>query len=125
MTNNKKKVVLILGAFDGFHNGHLNLINKAKSKYQDHKIYITIFDFNNVNFHKKITQYCQYPIKEKQAKLLNIDKVIKVNFKTVCNLDGLIWIKKIISEYKPDVIMVGKDFAFGKDRKYKTTDLLK
>ena len=93
------KKVLVLGAFDGIHEGHLNLFKQAK-KYGDYLVAVVGRD----EVIKKVKG--RYPEKNEKERFSDIEKQDMVN---EAKLGDLANPYKIINEIKPDVICLGYD----------------
>lgn len=121
-TDNKnihlKNTAVTLGKFDGIHRGHQKLIKRLleqKEKLNLHSVLFS-FDINTVCHQKSLTT-------KQERKLLcekfQIDDVIfyPVN-ETTMSMEPERFIQEIlIGVLEAKVIVTGKDFRFGKDRK--------
>ena len=121
--NNKSiisKSVLTFGNFDGFHLGHIQIIDKVvslskKNKYQS--IFIT-FNPNTKKIINKIDDFktlTSFEEKISLASKLNIDKICKITFNDFfSNLSADNFIDEIIKKFNPSDIVLGYDNKFGK-----------
>lgn len=120
--NNKHKCSLILGSFETIHNGHLELIKKAKEV--NSRIAIMIFEdpsqlpgANKINFTDLETRL-------QQLANLQVDQVTVVKFNNDIRLQsGKDFIKSLINIFNAKHLIMGKDFACGKGREYKAKDI--
>lgn len=122
--NNKHKCALILGSFETIHNGHLELIKKARDI--NSKVAIMTFEdpsqlpgANKVNFTDLETRL-------QQLANLKVDQVTVVKFNNDIRLQsGKDFINSLINIFNAKQMIVGKDFACGKGREYKAKDIQK
>ena len=120
--NNKHKCSLILGSFETIHNGHLELIKKAREISS--RVAIMIFEdpsqlpgANKINFTDLDTRL-------QQLANLKIDYVTVVKFNNDIRLQsGKDFIKSLINIFNAKHLVMGKDFACGKGREYKSKDI--
>lgn len=108
-------VTLILGSFDYIHNGHLELIKKAKEF--DEKVALILIDniskIKNQSTDKKIN-YIENKIQ--QLALLNIDYVTIINFdEKIKNMEPTEFEEKIFEIYNIKRIVVGLDYKYGRN----------
>ena len=111
--------ILILGKFNIFHKGHLELINYAHSiKNDKQKIGILIINEENNNFQSlssKLQICCS----------LDIDFAIVAEFNfEFKSIEGDDFIKYLDKNFFVKEYITGEDFLFGKDRKYQANDIV-
>ena len=117
------KPTLILGGFEIFHNGHLELYKKAK-KISNGEIIIMVVE--NVLSLPKNNQKIIGCINSRLQQLANLgfDGVIlmKINNNFI-DQTGKEFIEKLKRLYGIDQLICGKDFKFGKFGKSNSSDL--
>jgi riboflavin kinase/FMN adenylyltransferase len=118
----KKKVVLTIGVFDGLHIGHQYLIKKAvtlANKINGVSAVLT-FDVHPEKYiykKNKIKILKDTDSKINRLKTLNVDIVLLQNFKKIKDLPANDFIEKyILKNINLYAIVVGRDFAFGKNK---------
>lgn len=114
----KNGTILILGKFNIFHKGHLELINYAFSiKNEKQKIGILIINEEKNNFQS-------LPSKLHICSSLKIDFAIisQFNFEFK-SIEGKDFIKYLDKNFFVQEYISGEDFFFGKDRKYQAKDI--
>lgn len=114
----KNGTILILGKFNIFHKGHEELINYAHSiKENNRKIGILIINEENNNFQSLSS-------KLQVCASLNIDFAIVAEFNfEFKSIEGNDFIQYLDNNFFVQEYIVGKDFYFGKDRKYQASDI--
>lgn len=114
----KNGTILILGKFNIFHKGHEELINYAHSiKENNQKIGILIINEENNNFQSLSS-------KLQVCASLNIDFAIVAEFNfEFKSIEGNDFIQYLDNNFFVQEYIVGKDFYFGKDRKYQASDI--
>lgn len=114
----KNGTILILGKFNIFHKGHEELINYAHSiKQNNQKIGILIINEENNNFQSLSS-------KLQVCASLNIDFAIVAEFNfEFKSIEGNDFIQYLDNNFFVQEYIVGKDFYFGKDRKYQASDI--
>ncbi|MFA7732784.1 FAD synthase [Mycoplasmopsis synoviae] len=109
----------IIGAFEAFHLGHFQLYKKLLNN-SGRKVIVT---FNNENLYKDANYFFQdNHSKYLNFAKLNIDCVVELDFQDIKNQSGQDFINKLTNNL-PAKVIVGKDFRFGKNAKYKASDL--
>lgn len=117
-------LALTIGNFDGIHLGHLEIIDKVKKIANEKNIFSAVLTFephpasffkikNNLNF--RLTSLAQ---KLRIFKELEIDYAIILPFnQTLANISANDFTQKIlIKKLKVCELIIGYDFAFGKNR---------
>lgn len=100
MKDKKEKIVITYGTFDMFHEGHLELLKRAKSYGDKLIVAVSTDEFNQLKGKKTIIPYKQ------RAKIVEaikyVDKVIPENK----------WEQKIedIKQYRVDLFVIGDDW---------------
>jgi len=120
--NLTKNSILVIGNFDGVHLGHKSLFLKAKKIAKKNKKKFGALTFNPspkefFSNNKKIN-IINFKEKINFLKKLNLDYLTVLNFnKTLRSLSAENFIKKILkNKINPSLIIVGKEFRFGKNR---------
>ena len=119
----EKNLCLAIGNFDGFHKGHIAVLDSLKRIAIDNNQHSAIMSFNphpREFFDKKNENFNIYSKIDKInfLKKLNIDIYIEFNFDlNLSKLSANKFIEDILLN-KLDIknVVVGKDFKFGKDR---------
>lgn len=117
-----KDVILTIGNFDGVHLGHQAIIQRMlkEAKQDDSPLVVVTFDPNPAVFfdHRLESEYLSAP-EEKEAMLLDlgVDSVITLKFdQAFANLSPKDFVNGLIEKLYLSVLVVGPDFAMGKDR---------
>ena len=119
----EKNLCLAIGNFDGFHKGHIAIINSLKKIANENNQQTAIMSFNphpREFFDKKNENFNIYTKSDKInfLKKLDIDIYIEFSFnKNLSQLSANQFVENILID-KLDIknVVVGKDFKFGKDR---------
>ena len=112
--NNKKKT-LILGSFSAIHNGHMKLIEEAK-KINNPILFLII---ENPSFlpNNNYGEYEELDIRLQKLSNIGIEYTLVLKMdKKILGKDGEIFLNEIISNNNVKNIIIGKDFAMGKNR---------
>ena len=123
-----KSIVLALGFFDCVHVGHLALINETKKMALNLGCESAIFTFcNDPNIVlNKTSQVYTFDDRKIIFDNLSIDNIICETFtKEFANLSPEEFLDNLLSRFNIVGIVVGKDYAFGKDATGNTTFLKK
>lgn len=121
-----EKSVVTIGNFDGLHNGHQVLINKAVDYAKENCINSIVFTFENhpVNFfrHSTIKKIITNKEKTKRIKDLNVDIMISIPFdEYMTRITAEDFIKQILVEkLGAKKIIVGYDFTFARNKEGNT-----
>ena len=117
---NIKKSSLILGAFEVIHNGHLELIKKAKS-FND-PIVIMVVEDPSLLPKSKLKPATNLNVRLAQLANLNIDYVIVVSMKNkIITTKGYDFVKEIANLCSARRIILGKDFKTGHKANYRAS----
>ena len=119
----EKNLCLAIGNFDGFHKGHIAILNLLKKIANEKNQLIAIMSFNphpREFFENKIENFNIYTKSDKINFLKKFDVDIYIEFtfdKSLAELTATQFIENILLD-KLDIknVVVGKDFKFGKDR---------
>ena len=120
--NITKKSILVIGNFDGVHLGHESLFLKAKkiAKKNKTKFGALTFNPNPKEFFSKDKKIniINFSDKIKILKNLKLDYLVVLKFnKKLRSISANNFINKIlIDKIDPSLIIVGKEFRFGKNR---------
>ena len=107
--------VTCIGAFDGLHKGHLELIKKTKDVSSNFQI-ITFNEIPKVYFNNDLKPLLQ---NEKRINIFNKFKptnLIYLKFNEINKLSSEEFLNVLKDNLKTKKIVVGKDFKFGKNR---------
>lgn len=110
--------VLAIGAFDGVHRGHQQLIRKAKTQADWMQVPLVVYTFDpppRVYFQKKL-QLASLPEKLERLRRLGVDHTVVAPFDTFyASREAEVFLDEIHT-MNPVSIWVGKDFKFGANR---------
>jgi len=130
--NFHKNSIILIGNFDGLHNGHQKLFNIARSYKKENYLNIGVLTFEpmpKMYFDKKIKNF---RISSWQQKInflnkLKVDFVITKKFdRTFSKIKSKTFIKEIIGKkLKPKFIFVSNNFKFGNKREGNVKELIK
>jgi riboflavin kinase/FMN adenylyltransferase len=118
--NNKKKSVIAVGNFDGFHRGHKKIIMNLKEIAAKENLFSHILTFtpNPKQYLKKeknliFTEAQKKRVLEEQK----VDRITFMNFIEISHLQAEDFIKDFLIEtFNIKYIVVGEDFKFGRNR---------
>ncbi|MEN3013150.1 MAG: riboflavin kinase [Endomicrobiia bacterium] len=118
----QKAGVATIGFFDGVHLGHQKLISIVKKVAAASNYKSILFTFNKTlksenliySFRKKI----------EILKSCNLDKIIVLDFWKIKNLTPQMFFEKFIIKNKIKLVIVGRNFRFGKDASGGTKELI-
>ena len=123
--------VLTIGNYDGIHLGHQKIINELLIESKKNQIDSAIMIFEphpREFFTPKDAPYRVTSLREKieffQSKKIDRVYVIKFNDR-FANISGEDFISKLKKQISVQVILVGEDFRFGKNREFGLENLLK
>lgn len=117
-----KGTCLTMGVFDGVHLGHKRLLNQTVTiakKLNLESLAITFDPSPKEFFSKKvILNLCSLDTRVEKIKNAGINRVEVLKFnQKIADLTAAEFIKKfLINKFKMQVMVVGQDFAMGKDR---------
>jgi riboflavin kinase/FMN adenylyltransferase len=119
-----KKTAVALGNFDGFHIGHMSLIDKIKAYANENPQHcsscVWTFSEHSLNVLKRDFTLPYITTKEEKIDILtqkNIDYLIFQDFNFVHYLSPEEFIDRIIVEYlNAELVVCGDDYRFGKKR---------
>lgn len=121
-----EKSVVTIGNFDGLHNGHKVLINKAVEYAKENRINSVVFTFENhpVNFFRKssIKKIINNSQKAKRIKDLEVDIMISIPFdEYMTRITAENFVKEILVDtLGAKKIIVGYDFTFARNKEGNT-----
>ena len=118
------KRTLVLGTFASIHNGHLKLILKAQT-FKNKVIVMIIANPGELPASHK-TNFESLDIRLQQLSNLDVDECVAVNFDLkIRNTTGDEFVKSLVDLYDVKKIVVGDDFAMGKNASFKAKDIAK
>lgn len=113
ISNTKK--TMVIGAFAGIHNGHIALLEAAKTF--KHKTVVMIIENPQDLPNADKREYVSLDIRLQQLSNLGVQETIVLKFdEEIKNTDGKVFVDKLIEKYNVSKIVVGSDFAFGRNR---------
>ncbi len=107
--------VTCIGAFDGIHRGHLELINKTKQISNNYQI-VTFNEIPKIYFNNDLKPLLNNKKRNNIFKKLKPTNLIYLKFDEINKLSSSDFIKILSLNLKTKKIVVGKDFKFGKNR---------
>ncbi|RST77141.1 FAD synthetase family protein [Siminovitchia acidinfaciens] len=117
-TLNLTASVLVIGAFDGVHRGHQQLIRQAKTQADWMQVPLVVYTFDpppRVHFQKKL-QLASLPVKLERLQRLDVDHTVVAPFDSFyASREAKVFLNEI-RNMNPLSIWVGKDFKFGVNR---------
>ena len=123
--------VLVIGVFDGLHQGHRELIRRAvqRARATQRPIVVMTFDPHPVNVlhpEVRLPLIVSLPYRLKLIEALGVDAAVVISFtKTFSRLNPENFIKQyLVESIQPREVFVGDDFRFGQGR-IGTIDLFK
>lgn len=119
--NEKKKTSLALGFFDGVHIAHkkviTTLINEAK--LNQNKSAVISFDKNPADYFSEERTLAIHSFKDKEIILenLGLDYFYELDFELYKDMSAYDYLRDVlIKNFQPDLIVVGYDHKFGKNK---------
>ena len=106
--------VTCIGAFDGIHRGHLELINKTKQISNNYQI-VTFNEIPKIYFNNALKPLLDNEKRNNIFKQLKPKNLIYLKFDEINKLSSDDFIKILSINLKTKKIVVGKDFKFGKN----------
>jgi len=107
--------VTCIGAFDGLHKGHLELINKTKQISNNYQV-VTFNEVPKIYFNNALKPLLDNKKRNNIFKQLKPTNLIYLNFEEINNVSSADFLKILSLNLKTKKIVVGKDFKFGKSR---------
>ena len=107
--------VTCIGAFDGIHRGHLELINKTKQISNNYQV-VTFNEIPKIYFNNALKPLLDNDKRNNIFKELKPTNLIYLKFDEINKLSSSDFIKILSLNLKTKKIVVGKDFKFGKNR---------
>ena len=104
-----------IGAFDGLHLGHIELI-KSTFEYSKNFQIITFDTLPKIFFNKKLKPILSNTMRNNILKSFNPSNVVYLEFSKVNKISSEEFLDLLVKNLKTKKILVGKDFKFGKDR---------
>lgn len=119
-----KKTSLVLGSFESFHNGHMDLLIKA-NELNKNVCVMLIENVSNIPGASK-EEYAPLDVRLQNLANLKVEFAIVVKFTPELRLmDGKEFIAKMIESCNAEYLVMGKDFKVGKGGEYKAIDIQK
>ena len=107
--------VTCIGAFDGIHKGHIELINKTKEINKNFQI-VTFDEIPKLYFDKSLKPLLDNKNKNNIFNDLKPTNLIYLKFDEINQLSSDEFLKYLDINLRTKKIVVGKDFKFGKNR---------
>ena len=107
--------VTCIGAFDGLHRGHLELINKTKQISNNYQV-VTFNEIPKIYFNNDLKPLLDNKKRNIIFEQLKPTNLIYLKFDEINELSSDDFIKILSLNLKTKKIVVGKDFKFGKNR---------
>lgn len=107
--------VTCIGAFDGVHKGHIELINKTKEINKNFQI-VTFDEIPKLYFDKSLKPLLDNKNKNNIFNDLKPTNLIYLKFDEINQLSSDEFLKYLDINLRTKKIVVGKDFKFGKNR---------
>ena len=107
--------VTCIGAFDGVHKGHIELINKTKEINKNFQI-VTFDEIPKLYFDKSLKPLLDNENKNNIFNDLKPTNLIYLKFDKINQLSSHEFLKYLDINLRTKKIVVGKDFKFGKNR---------
>ena len=107
--------VTCIGAFDGVHKGHIELINKTKEINKNFQI-VTFDEIPKLYFDKSLKPLLDNKNKNNVFNDLKPTNLIYLKFDEINQLSSDEFLKYLDINLRTKKIVVGKDFKFGKNR---------
>jgi len=118
--NKNKHIAIALGYFDGMHLGHKKVIQTLVSKARSFDIESAVITFekNPKNYfnEEKILNLQSYKDKEYQFEILGVDNVYELSFEEYKEYTAEEYLELLIDNFQPEIIIVGYNHTFGKDK---------
>ena len=107
--------VTCIGAFDGLHRGHLELINKTKQISNNYQV-VTFNEIPKIYFNNDLKPLLDNKKRNIIFEQLKPTNLIYLKFDEINELSSDDFIKILSLNLKTKKIVVGQDFKFGKNR---------
>ena len=107
--------VTCIGAFDGLHKGHLELIKKTKDVNNNFQI-VTFSEIPKIYFNNDLKPLLDNEKRINIFKKFNPTNLIYLKFNELNKLSSEEFLNVLKNNLKTKKIVVGKDFKFGKNR---------
>ncbi len=124
----KDNSCISIGNFDGFHKGHKKLIDvlNYEAKNKGLKSIVLTFTPNPKIFFRREKYLISTDKQKKELLTANgVNRIVFLDFNEIYQMDGRDFLKKIlIDRLKMKVLVIGKEFGFGKNRSLNHNNLL-
>jgi len=114
---------LTIGVFDGVHLGHKHLLDVVKNQAKRAGILSTVVTFRQHPEHfispqKELPYLTSLEERVRRLKSAGIDKVVIISFShEMAEIEASVFIQLLIKYLKLKILVIGPDFACGRDRK--------
>ena len=118
----QKGTILTIGVFDGLHAGHRHLLEKLKQRAAEHDLLSVVVTFNPhpqsvLHPQNQLSRLSDVENRTKSLKELGINMVAVISFTPeVAQLGAREFISLLKKQLRMQAIIVGPDFALGRDR---------
>ena len=118
----QKGTILTIGVFDGLHAGHQHLLEKLKQRAAEHDLLSVVVTFNPhpqsvLHPQNQLSRLSDVENRTKSLKELGINMVAVISFTPeVAQLGAREFISLLKKQLRMQAIIVGPDFALGRDR---------
>lgn len=121
------KSVAVIGSFDGVHKGHQYLITQARDLALKCGLLLSVITFEPLpSIYLNKTNFFLSSIEERILLLRRngVPKIDVIDFESVITKSAEEFINLLVEDYEVAKIVVGENFAFGRDRSCTVKDLL-
>ncbi|WP_324672869.1 hypothetical protein U5U50_00365 [Mycoplasma sp. 888] len=116
----KDNDIFLLGEFNSFHLGHYQLYKKAielKKQNEDSRVILVCFNSDKLLPKDNGTSFTDKNAKYMQLTQLDLDSIIELDFETIRNWDGILFLNKL-GQNKKVTFISGEDYKYGHQAGY-------